>query len=218
MGGGLVSRDQLVDKCDGQPSTFFILREYSWICGGSIPCFEPTLNYLIQMRDVGLIVTLTLNPLMSGRNINHVPCTEDGDCTEWTDGDQIDDILKGIQVCHIPTADGGMITDTDKLVQTVKTFHDMYPEKRVYFHCWAGMGRTSTAMIYYLMTVYGESYAKAKNIVGTSNRQMRLSACQRQFLEFGIVSDADKLMYEPVIRTPSNHRCFMPTIVSDDDC
>lgn len=215
---------KLVDAKTHAPSTFYELpriseeEDYSWMCGGCAPCFRSSLEYLIKTQNVGLIVSLTIAPLKSGRFINHIPFNHSGadDETEWTDTDDIDDVLSAVEICHIPTADSGMIVETSKLIDIVKAYHEAHPDKKVYFHCWGGKGRTSVALIYYLMMVHNKTYHDARNIIYECNPKMKLSYLQQNFLQNKPIDASDILKYEPVIKTPPNHKCYRTNDASDD--
>jgi len=211
-----VCESKLVDAKTHAPITFYELprisaeEEYSWMCGGCAPCFRASLEYLIKTQNVGLIVTLMIAPLKAGRLINHVPYNHEGtdDETEWTDTDDIVDLLSTVEICHIPVADAGMIVETNKLVDTVKAYHEARPDKKVYFHCWGGKGRTSVALIYYLMTVHSKSYNDACQMIYKCNPRMKLSSVQWNFLQSEPIAESDISMYEPIIKTPPDHKCY----------
>ena len=92
MGGRCMSKEEFIND-DGTPKNFFKLSEdpYNWICGGGFPAFKQQYDHLIH-ENVGLIVTLTIEPIKIGRNINHIPFDYDTR-TYWIDTDDIKDQL-----------------------------------------------------------------------------------------------------------------------------
>jgi protein tyrosine/serine phosphatase len=203
--GGRVSKDKFVND-EGEPLNFFRLSSYPWICGGSAPYFHESLDFL-KKQHIGLIVTLTISPLVSGRNINHMPY-DFGDI-EWTDSDDID--LSSFNLLHIPIADAGFLTDemANKLINELSSYHTLNPSKGVYFHCWAGKGRTSLAIIYILMKMMNISYKDADEMVRSENKGYKLSLYQRNYLSGESITEEEKKVFEPIIKTPPNHACYL---------
>lgn len=159
--GGAVNKEKFVNK-DGSPARFFRLSDnrLSWICGGCFPAFSSFLDYLSE-QNVGLIVTLVIEPIKSGRNINHIP--SDHDQTEWVDGD--DNLEEKLEKLHIPIADTGFPTleNANLLVEKVQKYNQENPDKSVYFYCWAG--RVSLAISYILMKMYKMNWTEATEMV-----------------------------------------------------
>ena len=203
MGGGIVSKNKFVSE-NGELIGFFRCSDQStnWICGGCFPAFSSSLDYLIS-ENIGLSVTLTLEPIKSGRNINHVPSNHD--CTEWVDGDDLEDKLKNFSTLHIPIDDAGFPTEENaiKLLEGVQKYHQENPNKSVYFHCWAGKGRTSLAICYILIKMYDMNCDDAINRVMKYNSRCNLSPSQLDFLRGNIKSED-----VPIIKTPSDHKCY----------
>jgi len=214
MGGGICSREKFVDT-NGKPETFFRMKgvtssghSLNWMCGGCFPAFADSLNYLIDHENVGMIVTLTIEPIKSGRNINHVPY--DHDETEWVNGDDnLEEILKRFQVLHVPIADAGFPTQDNAriLVEKVQKYHEDNPDKSVYFHCWAGRGRTSTVICHVIMKMYDVDYELASDYVIYSNPKCKFTEYQYRFLK-GKNTETDLTLFLPIIKTPSIHKCY----------
>ena len=181
----------------------------NWISGGCFPAFCSSLDYLYNKENVGLIITLTIEPIKSGRNINHVPF--DHDETEWVNGDEnLEEKLSNFETLHIPIADVGFPTKEyiDRLAKTVEEYHQNNPIKSVYFHCWAGRGRTSLAIIYILMRMYKMNSNAAIELVKKCNRECKLSEYQLKFIKGMDLSLEDLENFASIIKTPSDHECF----------
>lgn len=206
MGGGVISKMKMIRE-DGEPVTFLQLNEpYDWICGGTIPCFRETLNFL-KGKQVKLIVSLTLDPLKAGLNINHVPF--DHDQTEWTFGDDIRADLEYFEHLHVPTADAGPLFDGPRLVEFLQDFRQRNPDAKVYFHCWLGKGRTTTAIFYVLMKMYNKTCEEVEKILGYEICS-RLKPSQIKFLEnsFDSLCQQDIETFKPEVRTPFDHPVY----------
>jgi hypothetical protein len=220
MGGGYVSKQKLVsDEEDkkGQLLHYFHIKEFP-LCAGTAPIYHSVLDQL-KNDNVGLIVTLLLEPLHSGRLINHVPF--DHDETEWTDGDEgIEDYVKelDIELLHVPVNDACPPTNdsVNKLLEGIKEFITRRPNEKIYFHCWKGSGRTSVMLILALHSIWDVSLKKAINMVQTANTKYRITyEYQSPYLDdqknpdFPYLSASlYKDIYDPTIRTPSNHKCW----------
>ena len=211
MGGGYVSKNKLVST-DGRPQNLLRLDnsklDIEWIMGGNIPISSSILEWL-RLMNVKMIVSLTIEKLKSGRNINHVPF--DHDNTEWTDADFEQSELNDFIVEHVPIADGFFPTveNAQKLLEIVTNFRNKYPKEKVYFHCWAGRGRTCTAVIYILMKLYDLSFDEAKDVVWNSYfNQFKLSDYQEKFLKGGQMNDSELLNSQPIKKTPLDHVCY----------
>ena len=142
--GGIINKDKLVSE-NGKPATFFRMsgnigdQSLNWICGGNIPPFHDCLNYLATNGNVGMIMSLTIEPIKSGRNIDHIPY--DFVRTKWVNGDDnLDKTLTQFHILHVPIADTGFPTEENAkiILDGVKKYHETHPDKSVYFHCWAG--------------------------------------------------------------------------------
>ncbi len=229
MGGGIVSKDKFISE-NGRPVSFFRMsgdakpnlfcdlsqnkfnnQSLNWICGGGFLPYQSSLNYLAEFENVGMIVTLTIEPIKSGRNINHVPY--DYEWTEWVDGDfDLEETLNRFQILHVPIADTGFLTEenANKLLDGVQKYHEDNPTKSVYFHCWAGQGRTSLVISYILMKMYGEDYESASAKVKRYNLACKMSGCQIEFLrgDNNLISSSDRKLYSPIIKTPFDHQCY----------
>ena len=213
MGGGYVSKDKFLDD-ENKLLHYFNVPNYP-LCGGTPPIYLSVLDQL-KNENVGLIVTLLLEPPHSGRTINHVPF--DFDETEWTDGDQQieEKIVKlGIEVLHIPVQDGCPPTNEsiDQLLTGVREFLSRRPNEKIYLHCWKGSGRTSVLLISLLNAIWNVPLDQAENLVRDSNQKCRITEYQRPYLNLGKNPDFPHLsvglykeIYDPAIRTPVDHK------------
>lgn len=152
-----------------------------------------------------MIVTLTIEPIKSGLNINHVPHSFDE--TEWTFVD--DSVVKSIadfELLHVPIADAYFITEDNKnkLCDGIKSYHEKNPNKKVYVHCWAGKGRTSLAICVYWMKVDNLSLAEIEWLYP----DIHLSSIQSKYLMGKYLSEGEYEYSKPVIRTPTDHACY----------
>lgn len=206
--GGIVAKQKFVTE-DGRPRNFYRLQgEQSWLCGGLFPAFSSIFDHLKE-ENVGLIVTLTLDSIKNGRNINHLPFEHEN--TEWVDGDQdLEEKLKQFQVQHLPLTDGGFPTpeQTSTLLEVVRRYHQQYPNKSVYVHCWLGRGRTTVILTYLLMQIYGMNFEQAFVMVRKVNPQATLLPHQRSFLKGELLSEQVLEEFAPVLKTPPEHRCY----------
>ena len=220
MGGGFVSKDKFVSKHEntkGNPINSFLLydrdHDVEWISGGSFPVTKSVLHWL-KIIHVKVIVTLTIEPIKLGRNINHVPF--DHDCTEWTDCDLTEEDLDGFELIHIPIADAMFPTPENaaKLLEVAQRCKEQ--KLRTYFHCWQGRGRTCTSVIYILMKLYNLNFDQAYSIVHWKYHSIKLTPAQCKFLKGEELNDTDMINTEPIIKTPSDHKCFTIDDVKDD--
>lgn len=200
--GGEISKEQLVCK-DGCPSSYLRLtkEDCNWLCKGSIPCFQENIDFL-KNQNVGMIVSLTIEKLKPGLNINHVPY--DFNSTEWVFGDLID-IEENFVHEHIPCADNGHFhsSQASKLIECVEQYHKSNPEKLVYLHCWAGRGRASTAMRYILQKLYKYTFYDTNEMVEHNPKE-----AQKLFLKGKEIPKDMEELYYPEIRTPKDHKCW----------
>jgi hypothetical protein len=173
--------------------------------------------------DVKLIVTLTIEPLKPGRNINHIPHTYEN--TQWIDSDITQEDLDKFEIVHIPISDSGFPVgeNANRLLEVAKKFvnkyseqigtysTEKYPQSRAYFHCWGGQGRTCTAVIYISMKLYNENYVEACTRIRHRNADLNLSNSQIKFLNDLSLNGDDISTSIPIIRTPTDHECYLPT-------
>lgn len=188
-----------------------------WLMGGSFPGYKCVLDYLY---DVGVrtIITLLLEPIKPGRNINHQSYNHKG--TEWVESDVSVEDLSKFSVINIKVADGGymklavineLLVIIRELAEKNKNILDPLEKHKVYIHCWAGRGRTTMAIILILTKIYGVDYKNALNWVSDHGGEPLLSPIQTNFLQ-------NKQLYkeyieysQPIIRTPSDHECYKHT-------
>ena len=216
MGGGLISKDKFISKDTGGPKNIFNLshdKRLDWIYGGSFPGYKSTFDYL-QNVGIKLIITLTIEPIKSGRNINHVPHSHDD--TEWMDSDLDDDDLQRFKIIHIPIADTGFptITNANRLLQTITTYRLDHPKSKVYFHCWLELGRTCTSIIYILMKTYNMTYNEAYSNIQRQYKLVKVGMKQFKFLNSIAFTNEDIINSQPTIKTPKNHECYKGIIYS----
>lgn len=215
--GGFFARDKFVSSENGSPINIFELvrvdgvpnLDIDWIMGGSIPAYRSITDWL-KMHNVGMIVSLTIEKIKLGRNINHIPnCFNE---TEWLDSDLEEKDLADFQIEHVPIADANCPTrqNAEKLLKIVSDYRHDHPDKKVYFHCWAGRGRTCTAVVYILMKLYGLSLSEAETLLAKQYEQFKLTEPQKMFLRGDIdESDMEYLNFiDPIIKTPKDHKCF----------
>ena len=202
MGGGQISKDQMI--YNGNPKNRV---ELDWLCGGSFPGWKEGFNYLEQI-NVKLIVTLTIEPIKIGRNINHQPIAYDN--TEWCDSDLEEQDLSKFNIVHIPIADGGVPTaeNLDRLLSVVKKFRKTYPTSKVYFHCWLGRGRTCTILMYLLMYFNNMTYDDAYDMIKKQYSLIKLTPVQVKFLNNVPLTDDEIIQSQPIIKTPDDNWCY----------
>ena len=214
MGGGYVSKEKFVSQDGGPLNCYHAVAPISrpdldidWIYAGNIPAYRSILDWL-KIRDVGMIISLTIEKLKVGRNINHVPF--DFDNTEWIDSDIEEKDLSDFVIEHIPIADAyyPIPIYAEKLLQIVSEYRQNYPHKKIYFHCWVGGGRTCTAVVYILMKLYNLSLEEAQTLVHNQYDKFKLKPAQLAFLEGDKPSPADIINSEPDIKTPTGHKCY----------
>lgn len=212
--GGLVTKSQLFeyDKIKG----FFKLKDenITWLYGGCIPAFNDSLQ-ILRDHNIGMIVTLLIDPLRNGKMINYCPQqtisnSSGGDTTEWLFTDR-DYNLSDFTLLHIPMADGGYLTQEngDKLINGVKDYLSKNPGKNIYLHCWGGNGRTNVATVHILKNMCGYDSEKAISVVNNSRGQFRVSNPQRIICEGRELVDRYYDVYRPVCDTPKDHKCFL---------
>ena len=202
MGGGQISKDRMI--CHGKPKNTV---EMNWLCGGSFPGWKEGFKYLEEI-NVKLIVTLTIEPIKIGRNINHQPIAYDD--TEWCDSDLEEQDLSRFNIVHIPIADGGVPTDVniEKLLLLVKEFRNTYPTSKAYFHCWLGRGRTCTILMYLLMHLNNMTYDDAYQQLQNQYSLIKLSPVQIKFLKNIPLTDEEIIQSQPIIKTPADSWCY----------
>ena len=157
-----------------------------------------------------------LEPLKSGRLINHLPFGFSD--TEWTETDpNLEQTAKdlNLELLHIPMQDAcpPVKESVDKLLTSVKDFLSRRPNEKIYVHCWRGSGRTSVLLAVILHSIYKLEVDKAVDLISQSNFRFRLSEKQEPYLKtnlsFPYISETlyDDL-YKPEIRTPKDHECW----------
>ena len=203
MGSGLVSKEKFFN--DGKPTREVrCTSKHAFLFGGPFITCNEHINYL-KANNVGMIVTLTIEPIKSGLNINHVPHSFDD--TEWTFVD--DSVVKSLvdfELLHVPIADSYFITEDNKnkLCDGIKSYHEKNPNKKVYVHCWTGKGRTSLAICVYLWTANNLTLDEVKLFYPN----ICVSSVQEKYLTRKSLSKEEYKYSEPVIRTPADHACY----------
>lgn len=204
---GSVLRSQWLNDEKTGPHHYFRLEgEYAWIHGGAFPAQKQIFKYLRE-QGVDRIVTLTVERVKTGRNINHQP--EDFYLAQWTDSDLEESDLEQFEFMHVPIVDMGFPTpeNASKLLEIAK--QSISEKKTVYFHCWAGRGRTCTAIMHILMNLHGMSFAVAKQKIQKSTPHFDLKPAQISFL----TQDDDfpkyiQSFFVPRVLTPVHERCY----------
>lgn len=219
MGGGKISKSKFVSE-NGKPVNFFRLcgvisnQTLNWICGGYFFGVFDALDYLANNENVGLVVSLTIEQIKSGRNINHVPFNHEE--TEWIDGDmELEKQFGKFEILHVPITDTGFITEKNaiRLIEEVQKYHKNNPNKSVYFHCWTGKGKTLLAIVYVLMKMYDIDSEKVVSIVKHYNTMCRLSEYQYQLLKGNKMSAEQLEVYMPIIKTSLDHKCYKINVI-----
>ena len=213
MGGKQIKQSffERVDNDSYRPFNFIRLSdEMGWLCGGSIPLFKESFEYL-RNEDVGLIITTLIEPIRSGVNYNHVPF--DFDEMSWVTSDDITQELKQFEVVHIPivAAHAFYGENSNLLLKTIREYHINHPDKSIYIASWAGTDRSHFAMIYTLMKLYKMTFSDAFHLLREKiekHDRLRLSDIQRSFLKGEQLSDLDIYNSRPEIRTPQDHKCY----------
>jgi protein-tyrosine phosphatase len=210
--GGLVTKSQLFeyDKIKG----FFKLEDenITWLYGGCIPAFNDSLK-ILRDHNIGMIVTLLIDPLKNGKMINYCPqktiANPRDDTTEWLFTDKDYD-LSDFTLLHIPMADGGYLTQENgyKLINEVTDYLSTNPGKNIYLHCWGGNGRTNVATVHILKNMCGYDSEKAISVIENSRSQFRVSDAQRALCEGRELKDIYYERYIPICDTPKDHKCF----------
>lgn len=201
--GGRVSRENFVTP-EGKPVHYFEIPQ-TRLAGGAFPISRECLEFL-ERKGVGLIVTLTLEPLRSGRNINHQTCVDreidetSKSCPEFVDADpdlMSSEVASRIEFFHLPLPDGGVPNEEQitQLLDRLIEFRDRSltseaekQKKKILFHCWAGGGRTSTILILLLQRLHGMGFWDARALVAAHNPRFRLTEDQTQFFKNQIES------------------------------
>ena len=199
-----------------RPSNFIRLSdEVGWLCGGSIPIFTESLEYL-KSEDIGLIILTLIEPLRSGVNYNHVPYQFDD--MSWAASDDITNELKEFEVVHIPIADNQTFfgENSSLFLKTLTEYHISHPNKSVYIVSWAGTSRTHFTMMYALMKLYKMTFNQAMNKLCEGTKNLELSQTQIFFLKGEQLSDLDIYNSRPEIRTPWDHKCYQKDENAED--
>ena len=204
MGGEVSKRDLVIE--DGKPRNFFRLEgEFSWICGGAIPAFNENIEFL-KKKNIKHIVSLCIDPLKYGLNINHAPF--DHDHTEWVLGDDLD--LNSFNLHHVPMADAGCLYEEQakNLLRVMREIQEK--EENIYLHCWLGKGRTATAILYTLMNLYNKTLDGVFQILiaASPKHEDVLKPVQLKFLKGKKMTEQEFETFLPIIKTPSDHKVW----------
>jgi len=150
------------------PPEFVVFTPYLFGC--AFPVSNESLRKL-QSMNVGLLASLTLQPLQPGRVGNHLPSQYKNTPPEYADADE--DLLDGIdtmKIMHFPVADSRPPTTeiaASFLAEAQKTIAE---GKVVCLHCWQGRGRTGTMAAALLMVHLKIPFWQALNIVRADGR------------------------------------------------
>lgn len=217
--GGVQPKSKFVCPRTGEMRHFFRLPPpYDWLCGGAVPAFHECMDRLVRER-VGLVVTLLLEPLQNGRNINHMPAGAPNE-TQWVDGDGdlLDKVMLSsapgtdIGFVHVPVAVGAPLTIpwTTALCDVVGQFRRIDSERGVFVHCWQGKDRTSVALATLLMHFTALTPEAAISVVQQANKRFDLNWYQREWIfhETAWTVAIDNPAFEPTIHTPREHPCY----------
>lgn len=172
--GGEVSKNKLIDQDSGEPIQYYDLEwPFEWLCGGAIPAYRETINHLIE-HDVGLVISLTANSVVAGKNCAMPLKKIDREGDEWimADADLFDGVEDKLTFVHLETEDGDP-PPLNELIDTVRN-HRKTSHKRVYVHCWKGSGRSSTGLILLVGVLAAETmtYEDARALVRRANPKM----------------------------------------------
>jgi len=182
--GGEISKDKLFnydDKGHLIPTHFYAAIDKK-LYGFGIPVAHEMLKTLQEHYNVGVIVTLLLQPLKGGRMANHQPMgAEQFDNPEYCDTDK--NLTEGLNIkfIHIPIQDGyaPKTEDMKQFVQLVKETNAA--GKAVGVHCWQGIGRTGTMLCGYLIQ-QGLRAQDAMNMLGIRSGKYIKSPYQIKYL------------------------------------
>ncbi len=204
--GGKCGKHSLLQEDDGyKPTNFFRLSDdKGWLCGGCIPIFHESLAYL-KAENIGLIITLTIDSIRIGRNINHVPY--DFEHTLWADSDDIN--LSEFKVVHIPVTDAYPFygENSTLFLTTLREYHIANPGKSVYITGWS-KNRSGFACIYALMKFWKLDFHNAYTEVREHIEGFQLSDFQKKYLNNKELTELDIYNSKPIVRTPQDHECF----------
>jgi len=182
--GGEVSKEKLLNYDDKErliPTHFYAAIDKK-LYGFGIPVAHEMLKNLQDHYNVGLIITLLLQPLHGGRMINHQPIgSEQFDNPEYCDTDK--HLTEGLNIkfVHIPIQDGyaPKVEEMKQFIQLVKDTNAN--GKAVGVHCWQGIGRTGTMLCGYLMS-QGFRAQDAMNMLGIRSGKHIKSSYQVKYL------------------------------------
>jgi len=183
--GGEISKEKLLNHDDhGRliPTNFYAAIDKK-LYGFGIPVSHDMLKNLQDYYNVGLIITLLLQPLQGGRMVNHQPTgSEQFENPEYCDTDK--NLTEGLKIkfVHLPIHDGyAPHADTMKqFIQLVKQTNAS--GKAVGVHCWQGVGRTGTMLCGYLMQEVRLRAQDAMNMLGMRSGKYIKSPFQIKYL------------------------------------
>eukprot|EP01130_Rhizamoeba_saxonica_P000746 TRINITY_DN10671_c0_g1_i1.p1 TRINITY_DN10671_c0_g1~~TRINITY_DN10671_c0_g1_i1.p1 ORF type:complete len:227 (-),score=31.23 TRINITY_DN10671_c0_g1_i1:59-739(-) len=213
----LVKRKHLQGKLHQQqglpdlnvPVNFYQLRPHLY--GFGIPVTNDHLKKL-ESLNIGLIVSLTQDPLASGRVINHQPPASPlvvNPEFHMTD----DDLFEGvtIEIMHLPIHDA-YPPDTITCRKFLKRAHEVVESgKSVGVHCWKGKGRTGTLLASYLIRYENVDPVDAINEIKSLSKGSIRSKDQRNYLmnpRFPRNTLDNSQPDKDVIYTPNEAECY----------
>jgi len=214
--GGEVSRDKLLNHDEyGRlvPTNFYSAIDKK-LYGFGIPVANEMLKNLQEHYNIGVIVTLLLQPLQGGRMVNHQAVdSEEFDNPEFHDCDKnLVDSLK-IKFVHMPIHDGyaPRAEIMRQFVQLVKQTNAS--GKAVGVHCWLGVGRTGSMLTGYLMND-GIRPRDAMNILGMRSGKYIKSPFQVKYLNNPKFPEnpSENTYPELKISTPTHAKCYTQTL------
>lgn len=214
--GGEVSKTKLVDPLTGKPTRYYTLEPpFDWLCGGAIPAYRESINHLVE-QDVGLVISLTANPVVAGKNCGMPLKRIDRDGDEWVmaDTDLFEAAANKLTFVHLET-DDGYAPPLNKLIDTVLKYRAT-SNKKVYVHCWKGSGRSSTGLIFLVGAFCYESLTlkEATALVKRANPTCSLTDMQQLSLETAY-STATALAAIPFHSVEKKWHCFRCYRISD---
>lgn len=161
-------------------------QKLSWLCGGAFPASYELL-YFLKEFEVKTIVTLLLEPVKLGWNINH----NKGNYL-WFEENPL---IKEFNWIPITMVDEGIpsIEDLKKLVALSK-------KDKIYVHCWDGDNRTRF-ILRFLMMQEGLSLEETDFYLKLGD----ITINQRKFL----LNEEVKEIPENKILTPPDHECYL---------
>lgn len=201
------------DFCDNKktkegfvlPKKFFHFQGHpnvNWLCGGPLPSNPDVFNFL-EAFGVKVIVTLLLEPVKIGWNINHL--NEKFELTNYFLLEQENkEFVNKFSWYHLSIPDKGIPTEED--FKNFAGFLDNWPksvQNKIYIHCWDGLNRTFFMLSWILMKYGNWTSDQVYNIFNKT----KMSVNQNSYLT-GVPIAEDKIILKKIL-TPPDAECYM---------